>query len=292
MIITRLSGGLGNQLFQYAVGRHLAEINNAALKFDVSEYEEDGSGRHALEHFKIPQNFATDEEVEFLKRRKLDLRKPRLLRLLVNCFLPRPTHIYEHRCFRFHPEVLKLKGNVYLDGYWQSEQYFTAIAGIIRKEVCVSYPQKDKDLMLAEKIKRLNSVSLHIRRGDYISGAKTRQAHGLCDLGYYVRCINKLTEVVEDPHFFVFSDDSEWAQANLKVNFPMVFVVHNGAGKDYEDLRLMSQCKHHILANSSFSWWGAWLNPEKKKMVLAPARWFAKKQWNYQDVVPTEWIKI
>ncbi|MBT9150861.1 MAG: O-antigen biosynthesis glycosyltransferase WbnK [candidate division WS2 bacterium] len=135
-------------------------------------------------------------------------------------------------------------------------------------------------------------MSLHIRRGDYVFNLHTNQFHGTCDLDYYFRCVEYLTTKVKNPHFFIFSDEPEWARNNLKLSYPTTLVDHNEADKNYEDLRLMSQCKYHIIANSTFSWWGAWLSQNPEKIVFAPKRWLKSDDYNPKDLMPDKWIKV
>ena len=120
----------------------------------------------------------------------------------------------------------------------------------------------------------------------------TKEFHGICSLEYYYNAIKKITEIVRKPHFFIFSDDIKWAQDNLKISYPATFVNHNADGKPFEDLRLMSLCKHHIIANSSFSWWGAWLSIDPDKIVFAPKEWFTDSGRNTDDLIPGSWHRI
>lgn len=290
MIITRLIGGLGNQLFQYAVGRHLAEIHKTELKIDTSGFEAYKLHKYSLWPFNIQENFASSQEIRALTKR------PNVERVLSRTLRRPPrttsTYIRENLSFHFDPDILSLPNGVYLDGYWQSEKYFADIAGIIRREFTVKTPQKERDKELAELTASCDSVSLHIRRGDYVSNARTNQILGTCDLDYYFHCVEYLAQTVKNPHLFIFSDDPEWARENLKLSYPMTLVDHNGADKNYEDLRLMSECRHHIIANSTFSWWGAWLKPGKDKMVFAPKSWHAGKKFDTTDLIPDEWTRI
>jgi hypothetical protein len=290
MIITRLIGGLRNQLFQYAVGRHLAEIHQTVLRIDISGFETYKLHKYSLWSFNIQEDFASPEEVESLTVRKQVGKEGMLAKLLGKKSKLAKTHIREKKLYTFDPKILKLSDGVYLDGYWQNEKYFANIAGIIRREATVKFPQTGKDKELANMIASSESVSLHIRRRDYVSDPKTNQVHGICDLDYYSRCVAHITQTVNNSCFFVFSDDPEWVQANLRLSYPTTFVDHNDADKNYEDLRLMSQCRHNIIANSSFSWWGAWLNPNEDKLVLAPKRWLAKNGVNYKNMIPHHWI--
>lgn len=291
MIIVRLIGGLGNQLFQYSLGRHLCEIHKTELKIDISGFESYKLHKYSLWAFNIRENCASPEEVKALTTPKTGIAG----QLLAKIFHKKPrrakTNIREKKLFSFNPKILKLSDGVYLNGYWQSEKYFADIAGIIRQEATVKFQQTGKDKGLAEMIASTESVSLHIRRGDYVSNPKTKQVHGICGIDYYSRCVEHIIQIVKKPHFFIFGDDPEWARTSLKLPYPNTLVDHNDADKNYEDLRLMSQCRHHILANSSFSWWGAWLNPKEDKLVFAPRRWIAKKKVNFKDIIPARWTK-
>jgi hypothetical protein len=292
MIITKLQGGIGNQMFQYAAGRALSELHQTELKIDLSFF---GKGRrrgYSLHPFNIKENISTPAEISALTYRKAT----RLERFLTRAFHLSPrhasTHIVENRYFRFHRKLFKYSGSLYLDGYWQSYSYFKDIEHIITQEFSVKTPQMGKNKELAEQMARCNSVSLHIRRGDYVSNPRTNKMHGTCPLDYYYKCIQLVSQEIKDLHFFIFSDDADWVRDNLNIDFPTVIVSHNGIEKDYEDIRLMSQCKHHIIANSTFSWWGAWLNPSKEKIVFAPKQWFADRRYDTRDLIPEGWKKI
>ncbi len=294
MIIVRLIGGLGNQLFQYAIARHIAEIHGTVLKLDISGFETYKLHKYSLWPFNIQENFASPEEVAALTIRKQGIPE-RVLRRALRCSSElAPTYIREKH-FHFDPEILNLPDGIYLEGYWQSEMYFKHIESIIRQEFTVKTPQEDTDKRVAEQITSCQSVSLHIRRQDYVSNIETKQAHGICGVDYFLHCVGNLIRVANNPHFFVFSDEPEWARDNLELFYETTFVHHNGADKNYEDLRLMSQCNHHIISNSTFSWWGAWLNQHSEKVVLAPRQWFGKERQasrNMNDLLPDSWVKL
>jgi len=266
LIIVKLVGGLGNQMYQYAAARRLAQKHNTILKLDVSEFQRYKLHKYSLGAFNIQEKFASQQDSANL------------------------TYVKE-RHFHFDPEVMNLGDNIYLDGYWASWKYFADIADIIQLEFTVKTAAAGRDSQLAEQIALSQSVSLHIRRGDYVSNPRTQQVHGSCDIDYYLRCADEVAKTVKDPHFFIFSDDPQWARENLKLNFPTTLVDHNGSEKNYEDLRLMSQCYHHIIANSTFSWWAALLNPKAGKMVFAPRQWFNTSKNNIKDLIPDDWIK-
>jgi hypothetical protein len=144
---------------------------------------------------------------------------------------------------------------------------------------------------MANKISQVNAVSLHVRRGDYLQNPVTFAIHGIATLDYYQAAMQTIADSVVQPYFFIFSDDMEWVKANLKITFPRHYIEHNQGMESYNDMRLMSLCQHHIIANSSFSWWGAWLNPSAEKTVIAPGKWFADNK-NIEDLLPAEWIKL
>ena len=161
---------------------------------------------------------------------------------------------------------------------------------MIRKEFTVKGMPDPINESYLEKIIDCESVSVHVRRGDYVSNPTTAQVHGFLGLEYYQKAMNTMLEKIDNPHFFVFSDDPEWTERNIKTDAPVTYIKYNGA-KNYEDLRLMSTCKHHIIANSSFSWWGAWLSPDRENIIIAPKRWFKSDKLNARDLIPEPWHK-
>jgi len=289
MVVVRLFGGLGNQLFQYATARRVAHINNMPLKLDVSGFESYKLHRYSLKHFNIREEFASPEEIARFNDRGLGFH----LSLWVQNLLPyyRRRRVVE-RHFNFDANILKISKNVYLNGYWQSEKYFKDIETLLRQELTLKPAPDSANVAMGEWIRGVRAVSLHIRRRDYVSDPATQQIHGTCSLDYYAAAIAKLSEWVEDPYFFVFSDDPQWAQENLKLEHPTTFVTHNGPDKNYEDLRLISLCQHHIIANSTFSWWGAWLSGNPDKLVFAPQKWFRTLDRNSDDIMPETWERI
>lgn len=292
MIIVKLMGGLGNQMFQYALGRRMAYVLGVKLKLDIFGFANYKLRTYGLSPFNIQENFTSPEEVTVLKVRKQGIAKRVIRRVLRKPLKLAPTYIREKKLFHFDPDILDLADGVYLEGSWQNEKYFADIKAIIRQEFTVKIPQAGKDKELAEQIASCESVSLHIRRGDYVSNSHTNQIHGTCDQGYYLRCVDCLTQTVKNPQFFIFSDEPEWAHNNLKLSYPTRIVDHNKADKNYEDLRLMSQCKHHIIVNSTFSWWGAWLSQNPEKIVFAPKRWLKSDDHDPKDLIPDKWIKV
>jgi len=290
MIIVRLIGGLGNQMFQYSVGRHLATIHETELKLDVSGFDKYPLRTYGLGMFQIREAFATPQEIVAVagKTRRTVHRVCRRLGLPTS-FL-RGSYIKEREP-GFEPEILGLPDNVYLDGYWQSERYFSAIAPCIRNDLIVAAPARGKNLEIAKTMQECTSVSVHIRRGDYVNNPQAALFHGNCGIDYYYRCASAISEIHQHPHFFVFSDDPEWARKNFRPPQATTFIDHNGPEEAHEDIRLMSLCQHHIIANSSFSWWGAWLSENPDKAVFAPKRWLAAKglENKTDEIVPSSW---
>jgi len=278
-------------MFQYAAGRRLAETNGSVLKLDTSALKNCSLRKYELGVFNIREQFATESETDILTVTKQGIAEKALNRLF-NRQARRPASFIAEKHFHFDPVILKLKAPVYLDGYWQSEKYFIDIENTIRKEFTITLEQDAVNKKAAENIIGSESVSIHVRRGDYVSNEVTGRYHGVCSLEYYHTAIDMIAEKIEDPHFFVFSDEPDWAKKYLKSEYPVTCIDFNGEEKAYEDLRLMSQCKHHIIANSTFSWWGAWLCQDPDKMVYAPAKWFKDYSINTKDLLPLGWIRI
>jgi hypothetical protein len=289
MIIVKLMGGLGNQMFQYAFGRNIALKNKCDLKLDLSFFRTNESRKYSLNHFLIIENIAETVEIESLKHRHF-LGVNKIKRKLFNA---RPYFIHQKN-LEFNTNYLKTQTDVYLDGYWQSEKFFIDSAAQIRKDFQIkTLPSPTNENVLLQ-IESTNAVSLHIRRGDFQTSEALNKIHGTCSLEYYHRAAELIADKALTPIFYVFSDDISWAKKHLKLSYEMHFVDINDEQSAYEDLRLMSACKHHVLANSSFSWWGAWLNHKAGKITVAPKTWFVDIALNQQSssIIPDNWIRI
>ncbi|MGV8108434.1 alpha-1,2-fucosyltransferase [Methanospirillum sp.] len=292
MIIVRLIGGLGNQMFQYAFGRHLAVHNNCQLKLDLSGFDNYTLRNYDLHHFNIEEHIANPDDLSgvLLPSDWFFQRMQKQLGILLGRVLQ--IKYVKEQIIDFIPEMLTLGDNIYLDGYWQSEKYFSDIKDIIKQEFTFKKKPDKMNASYIDEISNCVSVSVHIRRGDYVSDQRTNQTHGFLGLDYYNKGIRKMVHELEEPHFYVFSDDIKWAEQYLKADVPIHFIKHNGSN-NYEDLRLMSRCKHHIIANSSFSWWGAWLGKKDGQIVIAPNRWFTlKEKHNMDDRIPDRWLRM
>jgi hypothetical protein len=288
MIIAKLNGGLGNQLFQYAAGRALACRHQTELVLDLSDFSNIPMGNtpriFELDKYSIVARVASSEEESGFR-----FYQGRVLRRIP--FLPRPWQHVREPHFQYNPDFINLPNNVYLDGYWQSYLYFESISALLHSEFQPIEGPGVNNQELLRAMTQCNSVALHIRRGDYVLNTKAAIHHGVCSLDYYRAAIRKIVENVPNPHFYIFSDDLEWSKANLEICFPATYIGHNAGDQAFQDLRLISHCRHQIIANSSFSWWGAWLNQNPHKIVIAPKRWFAVSK-NTSTLFPKEWIAL
>lgn len=289
MIIVKLIGGLGNQMFQYAVGRALADMNGCQLKLDISGFAEYPLRRYELDVLQIRADVATAKEIAHFRGKKPP--HPFIDRVKKAIRWPQPG-IFMERTFTFDPEVLNFKPPTYLEGFWQSEKYFMHIADALRRDFTLSMALNEENLSIQQQMIAHESISLHVRRGDYVTNAHTAQYHGVCSLEYYREAVKYIAGRVREPHFFAFSDDPEWVGQNLKIDHPMILVSANGPNKGAWDMALMKSCRHHILANSSFSWWGAWLNPSNQKQVVAPRNWFNQAPQDTRDLIPESWVRL
>lgn len=256
MIITKLQGGLGNQLFQWAYGKYLSEHFNTELSLDLSFYQNQFGN--------TPRTF----ELINLPNLKVPERLP-----------PSKPIVYLNDNFTFKPIDYKSNHDYFLNGFWQSEKYFKSVSNLIKLELS---PTEDKLNDLSKKIEG-NSISLHIRRTDYLT---SNGFHPTQTIQYYQEAIRLIGDY---KNIYIFSDDIEWCKNNLTFK-NTVFIEGQS---NIEDLWLMSLCDHNVIANSSFSWWGAWLNNNPNKIVVAPKLWFGEHAGiNSGDIVPENWIKI
>lgn len=291
-IITKLIGGLGNQMFQYATGRALAHRLGVPLMLDTSGFEHYDLRRYELGELSIQAALASPED---LVQAGVVPRPPSLVnRAMKFLGVERSANVLREASFTYDARVQGAGAPAYLDGYWQSERYFSGIADLLRREFTLKAPVDAANTELAGQIAAAGekAVSLHIRRGDYVTNAHTAQYHGVCSLDYYRAAVDYVAERIGTPHFFVFSDDHAWVTANFKLSHPYTLVDVNDANRGVWDMALMKACRHHVIANSSFSWWGAWLNPHADKLVVAPERWFSGASHDTSDLIPASWIRL
>lgn len=297
MVIVQLSGGIGNQMFQYALGKHLAVKNKSELKLDMTSFAKDQLRDYALNVFKTTQTFCSQEEANGLR---FGLTNPilaaitekinRASRKFIGHSLIKTVSLVEELAYSFNPKVLEAKNDIYLQGYWQSEKYFKDIREILIQEFSIKTTE-EKNTPLLNQILGCESVSLHVRRGDYVSNKKTSQTHSCCSIEYYLNSIKYIKSKIKKPVFFIFSDDPGWVEKNLRLENSFI-IRGNEKEKSSEDIRLMSSCRHNIIANSSFSWWGAWLNQTPDKIIVAPQKWFNIAKFESVDRIPSSWVKL
>lgn len=301
-IILRLEGGLGNQLFQYAFARMVQEKNGGKILIDLHTYKSDKQRNLSLHHFKLNSNISLNAHrgiikilffttrvsarlfQRFLKFVKLD--KKARIKLLSNTgiFIQEGPEYFNHLYKTFSPVI-------YIAGNWMSEHYFREIRKKIKSELEITTSAAANNKKIIENIIKTNSVCVHIRRGDYLDPEVKRKTF-VCDFEYYEKAITYLKNELEDPKYFVFSntpEDIEWIKENYKFSTPVTYVNQNNP--DYEDLRLMQNCKHFILSNSTFSWWAAYLSTHSHKKIIAPSRWNTGI-WDQSDIYCKDWVLI
>ena len=291
MIIKTL-GGLGNQMFQYAMGRALSLKHGWPLELDISAFADYDlhQGFELQRVFNCQIQVATQSDI----RRVLGWQSsPVVQRLLTRSgfsALRRKGFVVEPH-FHHWPGISEVHADCYLVGYWQSEKYFQSRASVILGDFNFKQSMTGKNADLAKNISEVQAVSLHVRRGDYVNNFKTNATHGVCSVEYYRAGIQYISEKVKCPYFFIFSDDIAWVKDNLQLKMACQYVDHNPGALSFNDMRLMSLCQHHIIANSSFSWWGAWLNSNPDKIVIAPKKWFTNGR-NTSDLIPAGWVNL
>lgn len=287
MVIVGLQGGIGNQMFQYALGRALAYQLDVPLKFDLSNYSEHQLRKFELGNFNIAGSIASETDLALAKGYGVPGRI--LAPLFGSIFKKLRFRTVHEKSLRFCPDIFAIRGNIYLVGYWQSEKYFAQISSIVRNEFTVRCAIDEVNGQRAEQIGGVTAVSMHVRRGDYVSDAHATQTLGVLPLDYYQSAVKLVASRVDTPHFFVFTDDTVWAKEHIRIAYPLTFVTHNRSEKSFMDIYLMSRCQHNIVANSTFSWWGAWLNPNLRKIVVAPAAWYRDPAYDPSDLIPSSW---
>jgi len=292
MVITHILGGLGNQMFQYAAARSFSIQNKEELLLDLRGFENYRlhSGYQLNTVFNIDPAVASPEEISKMIgwRDKKYIKK--LLKLKTFSFARGQNLVIEPQ-FNFWKNLFSCQPNSYLYGYWQSEKYFKLIERIIRHDFRFRDSLDLKNSNLQMNMLKNNSISLHIRRGDYVSNTKNAAIMNYCGLDYYERAIKYLVARLNNPIFYIFSDDIEWVRNNIRLQYSHEFIDNNSGKDGYKDMQLMSSCKHHVIANSTFSWWGAWLNSSPDKIVIAPKKWFIN-QINDVDLVPESWLRL
>ncbi|WDQ18272.1 alpha-1,2-fucosyltransferase [Rhodopirellula sp. P2] len=278
MIVTRLIGGLGNQLFQYAFGHSLARRTYQTLLIDDSAFEEYRLHPLAIDHFNISASRLSDADRsrvpgKFRRTpvgRALDQFGRRIVPGYVGA-LP----VRREKPFGFRESMRTSERDLYLDGYWQSEKFFPGLRDSLREEFRLREQPSETTLRLSEQMNNENSVAIHVRRGDYVTSSKAKQIYRTLDADYYRSCLLDLAARETDLKLYLFSNDVPWCESNLDVGIPFTPVQHTDGQTAHEDLHLIAQCRHVVIANSTFSWWGAYLGrPHDSRRVYYPEPWF------------------
>ncbi|MCI9371824.1 MAG: alpha-1,2-fucosyltransferase [Lachnospiraceae bacterium] len=294
MIIIQMAGGLGNQMFQYALYKQLTGMRKTVKMDDEAGFREDAQRNPALAAFGIAYERASRQEIEEMTDSSMAF-TARVRRKLFG--RQRRAYFEENKCFQ--PKIFDWD-DIYLEGYWQSEKYFRDVGNLLKKEFSLESVRRNRDngYGLSEEAERyLNrieqgeSVSIHVRRGDYLLPQNQDLFGNICTDMYYENAVKKMMESRPDCTFYLFTNDNQWAAERLRErkDFPIVLVELPG-NRDYETLMLMSRCRHNILANSSFSWWASYLNDNPDKQVIAPAEWM--NGWDCSDIYRADMIRI
>lgn len=274
MLIVKLQGGLGNQLFQYAFGRRLAARRGEELSLNIASLTNNPLGRaYALANFNIKAAVINQADSLIAKLAGLITKK-----------------IFRQFNIGYKPRLLESKVVVF-EGFFQSYKYLEPIRAELLEELSLAEDFDVKYRGLISEMATTVSVAVHIRRGDYVNDAKTKRIHFICDLDYYKQALALIKTKIKAPIFYIFSDDIAWVKKNFLVNEKIVF-VSGPETKDYEELILMSRCHHNIIANSSFSFWSAWLNQNQDKIVIAPKKWNNRYNKLFKDLLPPKWLRV
>jgi len=278
VIIVRLQGGLGNQMFQYAAGRALAWRKRARLVLDLTWYKqsfgpESTERRYELGCFQLCRSTKKISSKAAVRLTSLFAKD------------------YQEPHFHYDPVFSRLPAHTVIHGYFQTEKYFSDVREhLLREFGWIHEPQGENLKILKEIQKAPESISVHVRRGDYITNQNVAKIHGITPMVYYEAALAKMTKKMKSPRLYIFSDDPEWCRENLRWSYPVKIVSNQGP--NFEDMRLMKECRHHIIANSSFSWWGAWLSKNPDKLVIAPKKWFSCQEKNTKDLIPDSWHRL
>ncbi len=283
MIVASLKGGLGNQMFQYAAGRRLAERHDTELVLDASWFASGSRGAETPRRYEL-DCFSHGAPVETQPRPQAGWIRGRRD--------PARLRVVKERSFAFDPSVLRSPDNVRLDGYWQCEGYFADVATRVARDFTPATAPDDATAAVLSEIEQCHAVGVHVRRGDYVTGPSASAYHGVLTLDYYAEAMRAVRRRVPDAVFFVVSDDPAWCREHLTSVATVRIVAHNPPDRGAEDMRLLRSCRHSVIANSSFSWWAAWLNPNPDKIVIAPKRWLAAPGVDATDIHCGGWTLL
>lgn len=286
-VVVALSGGLGNQLFQYAAGRSLSLSLKCELALDLSWFLGGHNRKYGLDNFELPIKLLNSaSRLPFgIKAFGAKISK----KFFSSRFgLP----VYREPYFHYNPSFQSINSPIVLDGYFQSERYFLGCEVQIHRDLNFSGTFPEKCLPVYKKIQECDAIAVHVRRGDYLTRKQNVAIYHSLSIEYYIDAVNELAKRLKNPRCFIFSDDIPWVRDHLRFGIPAEVVDVNSGDEAYWDLRLMSSCKHFVIANSSLSWWGAWLGKDPLKQVIAPRKWFRSDVRNTSDLIPPDWMRL
>jgi hypothetical protein len=289
-VVVRLVGGLGNQMFQYAAARSVSYRLGADLRLDLSWFGADPDRQFALSPFHVKAEIIPAEHSKPLRSGAIIRYGRRLLRLL--CPNQGGIPVFMEHSFEFDPAIDQVVAPVLLEGYFQSEKYFNSIREHIAQDFSLHGAPSPRAEKILRDIRQCDAICVHIRRGDYVNNSAANAYHGVCSLDYYKSGLEEVIKGLESPHCFVFSDDMAWVRHNFETKIPTTLVDIHGVTEAHEDLRIMAACKRFVIANSSLSWWGAWLGSREGKIVVAPRQWFKGGKNSTTDLIPENWIQL
>jgi hypothetical protein len=289
--IVNLIGGLGNQMFQYAAGRALASKRGWEMEFFLGEFKDYKlhNGFELSRIFSVPEIPVGSEVVNALLGWRSNFTIQKVISKLGGRFSG-PNLVVEPG-FNYWSGLEKIPKHVFIRGYWQSYKYFEAERDLVLKAFTFQPPMDVPNTELIHRMRNTQSVSIHVRRGDYLKSKKNQKIFQICNIDYYMAAIKHLRQYISNPEFFVFTDDQEWVREHLLPAMPALnLVAHNRGSMSHLDMQLMTECKCNVIANSSFSWWGAWLNSNPEKIVIAPKNWFSNGTTT-ETLLPPNWIQ-
>jgi hypothetical protein len=292
-VVAHLNGGMGNQMFQYAAGLALAARHQAELMLDINWFEQSKGAAGVTQRAYALAAFSLSAQlVRPAGQPSLVLRALRKLRHYVSR-IPGAEGEYHEKSFRYDADFFSTPLPVQLHGYFQSQRYFSGVENVLRETFATPRVMSAATRAMLARIQGKNAICVHVRRGDYVSNPTASAFHGLCGLDYYAQGLRHvLADGTDDAECFVFSDDPQWVRDNMRLPLPTTVVDINGPEAAHEDLWLMAACRHFVIANSSLSWWGAWLGSHPQKRVVAPLAWFKGAQHDISDLIPAEWVQL
>lgn len=297
MIVSKIFQGLGNQFFQYAYGFARAKDLNTELKIDISYFDKHATVTQfgqtytrdfGLNRFNIKAKQASDAEINAILHPKGDTLAQKIQNRYRLHLAPSHHKFYVKETeLHFLPNLLNLKDNTYVEGYFTDERYFKPYRNELIDQFSLRNPPSKQNQEILHHMGRSESVCISIRRTNFLNNP----LHGTCGEDYYHNAMDLMASYIKNPLFFVFSDDNDWINAHFKTSHKTVYIQHNYPDF-YEDFRLMAGCKHHIIPNSTFPWWAAWLSNHPDKIVIAPKHWLKDTEINFSGYLPAEWEKL